>query len=667
MYKYLLIIIGFLLAPTCLPAQEPILPPPAPEVDYEFSETTILVLGSRVARAGDSAEVFLELDSALWPIVELPVFVNGTEYKATLSNGRGGFRIPVGEATAPLNIQIQSYETALHIPVVGYPMWLSLLPPLLAIILALVLKEVYISLFVGVVSGAAIMAVTASGSWTGIGTAFLVTIDTYIIDAVADRDHAAILVFSLLIGGMVAVISRNGGMQGIVNRLSRFAKTPKTSQLTTFLMGLLIFFDDYANTLVVGNTMRPVTDRMKISREKLSYLVDSTAAPVAALAFVTTWIGAELGYIGDGITNLQGFPEDQSPYLIFLHSLAYSFYPLLTLIFIVMLILTGRDFGPMLKAEQRARSTGQVSRVRKFIETRNLSDEFTPLEGIVPRARYAVLPVLVLVIGVILGLWSTGYDPVIWAAEDNLLNALSTTIGNSNSYAALLWASLSAMIVAVILSKLGGRMSLGLAVDSIISGFKAMLSALMILTLAWALSGVTSDMHTAGFLTDLLGHNISPVWIPALAFLISAVVAFSTGSSWSTMAILYPIIVPLAWESTRNLGLPVEDAMPVVYNAVACVLAGSVMGDHVSPISDTTVLSSLATRCDHIDHVRTQLPYAMLVGTVALGLGTIPSALQFPTWGCLLLASAFLGIFLWRKGKSPEEPRADFGKQERIE
>lgn len=654
MQKGLWIVIGLMLVSLDLTAQEPILPPQAPEVDYEFSEKTILVLGSRVARAGDSAEVFLELDSALWPIVELPVSVNGVEYKAPLAKGRGGFRIPIGEKTEPLTINIQGYETDLNIPVVGYPMWLSLLPPLLAIILALILKEVYVSLFIGVVSGAAIMAVTATGSWTGIGTAFLTAIDTYIIDAVADHDHAAILVFSLLIGGMVAVISQNGGMQGIVNRLSRFAKTPKSSQLTTFFMGLLIFFDDYANTLVVGNTMRPVTDRMKISREKLAYLVDSTAAPVAALAFVTTWIGAELGYIGDGITNLQGFPADQSPYLIFLNSLAYSFYPLLTLLFIVMLILTGRDFGPMLKAERRARSTGQVNRIRKFVEAQNLTDEFSPLEGVVPKARYAVIPVLVLVIGVMLGLWATGYDAATWEAEEGFLNALSTTIGNSDSYAALLWASLTSLIVAVILSGIGGRMSLRNGIDSMVSGFKAMLSALIILTLAWALSGVTADMHTAGFLTDLLGHNISPVWIPALAFLISAVVAFSTGSSWSTMAIIYPIIVPLAWESTRNIGLPIEDAMPILYNAVACVLAGSVMGDHISPISDTTVLSSLATRCDHIDHVRTQLPYSMLVGTVALGFGTIPAALGLPAWLCLLLGIGFLGVVIWRRGKSSE-------------
>lgn len=654
--RLFLLLIG-LLAIIPLHAQDPIYPPSAPEIDYEFSSSTITVMGSRVAREGDSAHIYLELDSALWPIVVLPVEINGIEHQAALDKGRGDIQVPL-DAGGSFVIKIQEYETSLEIPIVDYPMWLSLLPPILAILLALILKEVYVSLFIGVATGASVMAIAASGSWTGIGSGILTALDTYIISALADKDHMAIVVFSLLIGGMVAVISRNGGMQGIVNRLSGLAKTAKSAQLTTYLMGMLIFFDDYANTLVVGNTMRPVTDRLKVSREKLSYIVDSTAAPVAALAFVTTWIGAELGYIGDGIAGLHGFPEDQSPYLIFLNSLAYSFYPILTLLFILILILTGKDFGPMLRAERRARSSGNVSRVKKFVSSRDISEEFSPLEGIVPKARFAAIPVLVLVIGVLIGLVYTGYDAEIWNNGGGILSRLSGIIGNADSYAALLWASLSALVTSVILSRIGSRMSLRTSIDSILLGFKAMLGALIILTLAWALSGVTADMHTAGFLTDLLGRDVSPVWIPALAFLLSALVAFSTGSSWSTMAILYPIIVPLAWEAGRNAGLPLDDALPILYNAVACVLAGSVMGDHISPISDTTVLSSLATRCDHIDHVKTQMPYALIVGIVAVLFGTIPSAIGLPAWLSMLMALGILGIVVWRIGVKVEGVKA---------
>lgn len=657
MPRNLIILLLGLLAVMPIQAQEPIYPPRAPEVEYEFSSSTITVMGSRVAREGDSAHIFIELDSALWPIVVLPVEINGHEYQTALDKGRGEIQVSL-DAGETFAIKIQEYETSLEIPIVNYPMWLSLLPPILAILLALILKEVYVSLFIGVATGASIIAIAGSGSWTGIGSGILAALDTYIISALADKDHMAIIVFSLLIGGMVAVISRNGGMQGIVNRLAGLAKTAKSAQLTTYLMGMLIFFDDYANTLVVGNTMRPVTDRLKVSREKLSYIVDSTAAPVAALAFVTTWIGAELGYIGDGIAGLHGFPQDQSPYLIFLNSLTYSFYPILTLLFILILILTGKDFGPMLKAERRARSTGKVNRIQKFVAAQDISDEFSPLEGVLPKARYAVIPVFVLVLGVMIGLVYTGFDPDIWNTKSGILSGLSGIIGNSNSYAALLWASLAALVTAVILSKLGGRMSLRTSIDSVITGFKAMLGALIILTLAWALSGVTADMHTAGFLTDLLGRDVSPVWIPALAFLLSALVAFSTGSSWSTMAILYPIIVPLAWEASRNAGLPLDDALPILYNAVACVLAGSVMGDHISPISDTTVLSSLATRCDHIDHVRTQMPYALVVGTVAVLFGTIPAALGFPAWLSMLVALGILGIVVWRIGMKVEEKKS---------
>ncbi|MDP5171207.1 MAG: Na+/H+ antiporter NhaC family protein [Bacteroidia bacterium] len=654
MNRFLLLVLLFL--PTLLLAQEPVIAPAKPRVAYEFSEKTVAIVGSRVVRAGDSASIFIELDSALWPIVELPIEINGQSFLANLDKGMGELRFPIGKESESLVVKIQDYETKLSIPVVNFPLWLAILPPLLAILLALILKEVFVSLFLGIFVGATVLAVSETGSWTSIGSGLLASLDTYIIHALHDSDHLAIIVFSLLIGGMVAIISRNGGMQGIVNRLSKLAKSPKSGQMATYLMGLVIFFDDYANTLVVGNTMRPVTDKLRISREKLSYLVDSTAAPVAALAFVTTWIGAELGYISDGIDGLRGFPTDQSPYLIFLNSLSYSFYPMLTLLFIPMLILTGRDFGPMLKAERRARSTGQVSRLRHAQTEDKTLDEFSPLPGVVPKARYALIPVLVLVFGVLLGLVSTGYSADIWQHEEmGLVKKLSETIGNANSYSALLWASLCSLITAIFMSMIGRRLKLLASMESMLAGFKAMMGAVVILTLAWALSGITKDMHTAGFLTDLLGRDVSPVWIPALSFLLSALVAFSTGSSWSTMAILFPIMVPLVWEASRSFGLAPADSLPLLYNTVASVLAGSVLGDHISPISDTTILSSLASNCDHIDHVRTQIPYAMVVGGVALVFGVLPTGLGLPAWLSMILCLVFLGLVVWRIGRPVEQ------------
>ena len=480
------------------------------------------------------------------------------------------------------------------------------------------------------------------------------------LGALYDHDHISVIVFSLLIGGLVAIISKNGGMQGVVNLISRMAKTAKTGQLATWYMGLAIFFDDYANALVVGNTMRSITDKLRISREKLAYIVDSTAAPVSALAFITTWIGAELGYIGDGLITLQGFPDGHSPYSIFLNSLAYSFYPIFTLTFILIIIYSGRDFGPMLRAERRTRTTGKVRREDATEEARHSeSSALEPKEGTPTRAINAVIPILVLIGGVIVGLAVTGLegltevmkekglvvDPENWRdvwsqvhlleadGKANFLRKLGLLVGESDSYAALLWASLTAVVVAIFLTVLQGIMSIVKAAETMVVGFKTMLGAVIILVLAWSLANVTNDLHTATYLTETLQDILSPVAIPALTFLLAAAIAFSTGSSWSTMAILYPLMIPLIWSvATGPGGLEGAEAMPYLYNVVSAVLAGSVLGDHCSPISDTTILSSLACDCNHIDHVRTQLPYALVVGGVAVLIGTIPASYGLPWW-----------------------------------
>jgi len=569
---------------------------------------------------------------------EIALEVNGRSFSVLLNNGEASFLVP-GEVLQDSNVVRYKGEEVAKIAIirVNYSPWLSLLPPLIAILLALVFREVVISLFTGIFLGAAILAFSSSGKVGAIFSAFLTALDHYVVDALYDKDHISIILFSLLIGGMVAIISKNGGMLGIVNRISRIARTAKSGQLATWLLGVVIFFDDYANSLVVGNTMRNITDKLRISREKLSYIVDSTAAPVSALAFISTWIAAELSYIEDGMVQLQGLPEGLSPYKVFLMSLPYSFYPILTLCFILLLIFSGKDFGPMLKAEQRARSTGEVKREEGEVKISEEVSHFEPIEGLVPKAYNAVIPVLVLVFGVLIGLLFTGWDGDIWRDEEMSFAAkISSIIGNSNSYLALMWASLTAVVVALIMT-LGQRMmSLVDAVNVMVGGFKAMLSALIILTLAWGLQGVTTDIHTADFLTDLLGDNLAPYWLPVITFLLGAVVAFSTGSSWGTMAILYPLVIPLAWKISVDFGLPTEESLAIFANVVACILAGSVLGDHCSPISDTTILSSLACDVNHIDHVRTQLPYALVVGTVAILVGIIPSSFGIPMWICFI-------------------------------
>ena len=525
-------------------------------------------------------------------------------------------------------------------PVAGsMPLWMSILPPLVAILKALLIKEVISSLFMGVLTGTFIMALYAGHSpEQALGGGILRVVDTYVVGSLFDKDHVTIIVFTLLIGGMVRIITANGGMQGVVNWLSKRARGPRSGQLMTFLMDLCIFFDDYSNTLVVGNTMRPIADRLKVSREKLAYIVDSTSAPVVAVAFVTTWIGAELSYIQDGI---RAIGLEASAYSVFFHSLAYSFYPFLTLGFVLMIILSGRDFGPMLAAERKARlaSAMEAETTNSVAKPAHIMD--------------ALIPLAVLIFGTIIGLVATGYDISVWNDNsEGFFHKLSETIGAANSYQALLWASLCSMLTAIVVTLLRGALTFGKVMEEMVEGFKSMFNAVLILTMAWSIALVTKDMHTADFVSQLLLEwSLSPAIVPVLTFLLAALIGFSTGTSWGTMAILYPLILPSSWLLCQEQGLSVEATMPLFYNVVASVLAGSVMGDHCSPISDTTIMSSLASSCNHLQHVSTQMPYALTVGATALLVGVLPTALGLPSWAAFLLGFAVLGLVVRLVGK----------------
>ncbi len=524
-------------------------------------------------------------------------------------------------------------------PVTGeMPLWMSILPPLVAIIMALLIKEVLSSLFVGVLTGTFIMALYAGNSpAAALGGGVLRVVDTYIVNSVFDADHVKIIVFTLLIGGMVRVITVNGGMQGIVNWLSRKAKSARSGQLMTFMMDLCIFFDDYSNTLVVGNTMRPVTDKLKISREKLSYIVDSTSAPVVAVAFVTTWIGAELSYIQQGVDSVG---LQVSAYSVFFHSLAYSFYPFLTLAFVLLLIVSGRDYGPMLKAERKARQA------ESSVDCR---DESERKEA---HIIDALLPLLVLIFGTIIGLLATGYDASVWGANSGFFTKISATIGQADSYQALLWSSILSLLTAIVITLLRGTLAFSKLMEEIVEGLKTMFNAVVILTMAWSIALVTKDMHTAEFVSQLLlKWSLAPALVPVLTFVLACLIGFSTGTSWGTMAILYPLILPASWLLCQEQGLSVDASMPLFYNVVASVMAGAVMGDHCSPISDTTIMSSMASGCNHLSHVSTQMPYAFTVGTVALVAGVAPTAFGLPSWVAFLIAFAVLAAIVRFVGK----------------
>ncbi len=533
------------------------------------------------------------------------------------------------------------------------PLWFSILPPLIAIIMALISKEVFSSLFIGLLVGTTIIFKYKGFSFfVSVFKGLLSVVDTYALTSLNNSDHLSIIIFSMLIGGMVALITLNGGMKGIVNYLAKYAKSPRSGQFITWLMGLIIFFDDYANTLVVGNTMKPVTDKLKISREKLAYLVDSTSAPIASIAFITTWIGAELSYINEGINHLG---INQSAYQIFISSLSYSFYPIFTLGFVLILIIKNRDFGPMYKMEVKARKYG-ITALKTNPDHKQPLSELETSKNIKARWYNAFIPVLIVVLGTIIGLAYTGWDSSTWNNTDiSFTSKLSKIIGNADSFKALIWSSLIGVLASITLSVIQRVLTLKETMEGLVNGFKTMLNAILILVLAWSIALITEHMHTATFITDILRVvKVSPYLIPALAFIFSGLIAFSTGSSWGTMAIIYPLILPACWKICIEYGFSTEDTLPIFYNVVSTVLAGSVLGDHCSPISDTTILSSLASSCNHLNHVKTQMPYALIVGAVSLLIGTIPGAFGIPTWLLFILGFIILYLLIIKVGKKVE-------------
>ncbi len=531
---------------------------------------------------------------------------------------------------------------------VSNPSWTSLLPPLVAIALALVFKEVVVSLFFGVWLGALL--------YTGFDpiAATMRTIDSLVTPALVDADHAAILIFSFLLAGMVGVISRSGGTRGIVEAVRPLATTPRRAQLATYLSGLAIFFDDYANTLIVGNTMRPITDRMRVSREKLAYIVDSTAAPVAAIVFVSTWVGFEISLIGDGLEaaaaagggTLEAMAlADANPFTVFLHSIPYLFYPILSLLMVGMVIALQRDFGPMLRAEQRASRGEGLYREGAMLMSEAGSQEMEPDPGTPLRWYNAVLPVVSVVVVVLLGLYfegrtNLGRPGTIWEI-----------FGEANAFNALLWGSLTGALVAIGLSVGQRILTLHQAVDGLVGGMRAMLLAGVILVLAWSLSSVTEVLGTAEYLSGLLEGNLRPEFLPVLVFLTAASISFATGTSWGTMAILIPLVIPLAVGMGGAADFDAGSHYSILLGSISSVLAGAIFGDHCSPISDTTVMSSMASACDHVDHVRTQLPYALTVGMVGMLVGDIPTAFGMPPWISYLVGGTVLFLALRFVGK----------------
>jgi len=493
--------------------------------------------------------------------------------------------------------------------------FLSLLPPLVAITLCFITKRVLASLFIGVWVGATILI-----GWNPIGGVTKTL--GYIVENAADSWNATILLFDFVVGGLIGLIYLSGGAQAFVKSVTKKVKTARDGQFAAWLFGLVIFFDDYSNTAVVGNAFRAVSDKLRMSREKFSYIVDSTAAPVASIALISTWIGYEVGLIGDAI---EGTSVTMTPYTIVLQSIPFRFYSIFAIILVLAVALSGRDYGPMLKAEYRARTTGKV--FADGATPLSGGSELKVLEGVPQKTMNMVVPIIILVVVSIFGMW--------WTGGGTSAESFTAAISDADAMTALLWGAMFAVIVAILMYKAQGIGTLADMMDAFIDGAKMMLLANLVLLSAWSIGSVCAEIGTAPYVVEAARRVVSPVLVPMVIFLICNLISFATGTSWGTMAIAMPIAVPLA----LSLGVP----LPL---AISAVLTGSVMGDHCSPISDTTIMSSMFAGSDHIDHVKTQIPYALTASGVAI-LAYIAAGTGMSVALVLPLGIVLVGILLY--------------------
>ena len=459
-----------------------------------------------------------------------------------------------------------------------YATFWSLLPPVVAIGLALITKEVYSSLFIGIVVGAVLYS----------GFSFEGTMNHVlsggIIAVLSDSYNVGILVFLVILGAMVALMNKAGGSAAFGQWASKHIKTRAGAQLATVALGVLIFIDDYFNCLTVGSVMRPVTDRHNISRAKLAYIIDSTAAPVCIIAPISSWAAA-----------VTGFVEGEDGLSIFIRAIPYNFYALLTITMLIVLSLANIDYGPMAKFERNALDGDLFSGKNPYAGS---SDDVSNAPGTV---MDLLIPILSLIVCCVLGMiYSGGF----FSGVDFV-----TAFSGSDASVGLALGSFFGLVITAILYLVRRILTFKQCMDCIPEGFKAMVPAILILTFAWALKAMTDSLGADVFVAELVKSSAEGLMslLPAIIFVVGCLLAFATGTSWGTFGILIPIVVHVFENSDPEL---------MIISISAC-MAGAVCGDHCSPISDTTIMASAGAQCDHVNHVSTQLPYAVSVAVIS--------------------------------------------------
>ena len=465
-------------------------------------------------------------------------------------------------------------------PMAGNPFYHSywaLVPPIIAIALALITKEVYSSLFIGIVVGGLLYSkFSFEGTLTHV-------FNDGIVASLADAYNVGILVFLVILGTMVAIMNKAGGSAAFGRWASTHIKTRIGAQLATVALGVLIFIDDYFNCLTVGSVMRPVTDKHNISRAKLAYLIDATAAPVCIIAPVSSWAAA-----------VSGFVEEGNGLHLFIRAIPYNFYALLTIIMMLFLAVSNMDFGPMARHEDAAKNGDIFNGLKKASDAAN---EKTNEKG---KVIDLVLPIIVLIVACVIGMiYSGGFFE-----GESFVNAFS----NADASVGLMLGSAVTLVVTIIYFLLRRSLTFKDLMDCLPEGFKAMVPAILILTLAWTLKAMTDSLGAKEFVADFVMNRAANFQslLPAIIFLIACFLSFATGTSWGTFGILIPITLSV---------FPLTNPLGVV--CVSACMAGAVCGDHCSPISDTTIMASAGAQCDHVAHVSTQLPYALTVACVS--------------------------------------------------
>lgn len=456
--------------------------------------------------------------------------------------------------------------------------WLSILPPVIAIVLAIWTKQVFISLFFGIWLGWTVLA--GGNPLTGLADALESCIRVF-----EDGGNTKVIAFSAMVGALIAFTQRSGGVDGFVNWVSvkGLVRSRRSAALMAYIVGVVVFVESSITCLVTGSVSRPLFDRFKISREKLAYVCDSTSAPICILIPLNGW--------GAYIIGLLAAQNIDAPFAALLKSIPFNFYPIAALAMLLLVILTGKDIGPMAAAEKRARELGEVLRegAEPLVSTEVLTIE--PKPGVTPKAMNMLVPIAVMVLMMPVGLLVTG--------QGNLMKGSGST--------SVFWAVLAAIVVAGILYKAQKIMTLRELVDLFFKGLGGLMPLALLMMLAFAIGNTCKELGTGPYVADVTSNWLSPGLVPAILFLVSGFIAFSTGTSWGTFAIMIPIGMPMVSLMGADLSL-----------TLGALLSGGIFGDHCSPISDTTIISSMASASDHIDHVRTQLPYALLAAAFSL-------------------------------------------------